>query len=195
MWPLVEQSLAQLLSRKVFPSLRGVPAYDKLLGKNGQPDPALCAAAAKAILNSTDLKSGIRELGSREAPAVREWTQPLCRAVSPRNNPNGYWWFDEELVQRWGRKYPPGTANRKEEILASIRPMLAVSFDWNDFTDLRIMRPNGSVPVITGQGLHKPIYSPSDARHAEASNVVFIGGYTQVFVPFVNARLTSDYSF
>ncbi len=92
--------------------------------------------------------------------------------MSLKNHPNGYWWF--------------ATPNRKQKILPSIRPMLAVCFDWNDFTDLRILRPSGSIPVITGQGLHKPIHSPSDPRNAATSNVLFIGGYTQVFVPFVN---------
>ena len=68
MWPLIEQELAKLLSGKAFPSLRGVVTYDKLLKPNGQPDPMACKAAAQSIVNSTDLKSGIRELGSRETP-------------------------------------------------------------------------------------------------------------------------------
>jgi hypothetical protein len=195
MWPQIEQELARLLSGKAFPSLRGVANYDKLLKPNGQPDPVACRTAAQSIVNSTDLKSGIRELGSRETPKVQEWTKPICRAVSPKNNPNGAWWFDEELVQRWSRQYPPGTPNRKQLILDSIRPMLAVCFDWNDFTDLRLLRPSGAIPVITGQGAHKPIYSPTDARHANTSNVFFIGGFTQVFVPFVNPLQTQPYTF
>ncbi len=82
--------------------------------------------------------------------------------MSPKNNPNGYCWF--------------ATPNRKQKILPSIRPMLAVCFDSNNFTDLRILRPSGSIPVITGQGLHKPIHSPLDPRHPATSNVLFIGG-------------------
>jgi hypothetical protein len=194
MWTDVERELTQLLSGRVFPALRGIPAYEKLL-KSGQPDPAACKAAAHAIVNSTDLKSGIREFGSRERPKVRVWSQPICRAVSPKNNPNGYWWFDEELVERWGRKFPPGTPNRKDQILESIRPMLAVCLDWNDFTDLRRMRLITPIPVVTGQGTHKGIYSPADKRHADQPNVVFIGGFTQVFVSFVNPVLTSVYNF
>jgi hypothetical protein len=195
MWPQVEQELMTLLSSKTFAGLRGIPAYDKLLKPNGQPDPVACKAAAGSIVNSTDLKSGIREFGSRGMPKVQEWVKPICRAVSPRNNPNGCWWFDEELVQRWGQRYPPGTPKRKQEILESIRPMLAVCFDWNDFTDLRLMRLVTPIPVITGQGAHKPIYSPSDKRNAPNANVFFIGGFTQVFVPFVNSALTSVYNF
>lgn len=195
MWLQLEQDLAQLLCARVFQELRGIPAYDALLKPNGQPDPLRCRAAARSIVNSTDLTSGIREFGSREMPMVREWVKPICRAISSKNNPNGCWWFDEELVQRWARKYPPGTLNRKGEILDSIRPMLAVCLDWNDFTDLRVMRPTISLPVITGQGMHKPIYSPSDPNHLASSNVFFIGGFTQVFVPFVNPALTSSYNF
>jgi hypothetical protein len=202
MWLQVEQDLTRLLSAKPFPALRGVrglhgvPDYDTLLKPNGQPDPAVCKAAAHAILNSTDLKNGIREFGRRELPKVQEWVKrPICRAVSAKNNPNGAWWFDEELVQRWARQYPPGTANRKQKILDSIRPMLAVCFDWNDFTDLRVMRPTTAIPVITGQGAHKPVHSPSAPAHATTSNVFFIGGFTQVFVPYVNPGLTALYSF
>ena len=193
MWVKVEEELGQLLSSKLFPALRGVPAYEKLLNSAGQPDPSACKAAAHDIVNSTDLKSGIREFGSREAPKVREWIKPICRAVSPRNNPNGAWWFDEELVRRWSQKYPPNTPNRRQQILESMRPMLAVCFDWNDFTELRQMRPSTPIPVITGQGAHKPIFSAGSAQHAANSNVLFIGGFTQVFVPFVSPGLTSTY--
>ena len=195
MWVQVEQELSQLLSSKVFPVLRGVPAYDKLLTPTGQPDPSACQAAAHEIVNSTDLRSGIREFGSREMPRVREWVKPICRAVSAKNNPNGAWWFDEELVRRWSQKYTPATPNRKQQILESMRPMLAVCFDWNDFTDLRLMRVNAGIPVITGQGAYKPIFSPSAPQHTANANVLFIGGFTQVFVPFVNPALTSMYQF
>lgn len=195
MWTQVEQDLARLLSKKVFPGLRGVAAYDKLLRPNGQPDAAACQAAAHALVYSTDLKDGIKEFGRRELPKVQEWSDPICRAVSIKNNPNGLWWFDEELVQRWSRNYPPGTPNRKQQILESIRPMLAVCNDWNDFTDLRVLRPRPSIPIITGQGQYKPIYSAKDPRHAASSNVFFIGGYTQCFVPFVNPADTAPYTF
>jgi len=193
MWVTVEQELGQLLSSKVFPALRGIPAYDKLITINGQPDPEACKIAAREIVNLQELKSGIREFGSRETPKVREWIKPICRAVSVQNNPNGHWWFDEELVRRWSQKYPQATPNRKQQILESMRPMLAVCFDWNGFTDLRLMRASGPIPVITGQGAHQPIFSQRDPRHANNANVLFIGGFTQVFVPFVNPASTSLY--
>jgi hypothetical protein len=139
MWTQVEHDLSQLLAGKVFPRLRGLLAYEKLLKPNGQTDPLACRAAAHEIINSTDLKSGIREFGGREAPKAQEWSKPICRAISPKNNPYGFWWFDEALVERWAHKYPVGTAGRKENILDSIRPMLAVCFDFNDFTDLLVM--------------------------------------------------------
>ncbi len=193
MWAVLEQELTRLLSSKVYPALRGLPAYERLLGPKGQPNPSACQNASREILNSTDLKSGIRELGSRETPKAREWVKPICRAISGRNNPNGAWWFDEELVRRWSQKYPPAIPDRKIKILESMRPMLAVCFDWNDFTDLRLMRLSSAIPVITGQGAHKPIYSPAAPEHAENANVVFIGGFTQVFVPFVNPAQTLPY--
>ena len=193
MWVKVEEELGQLLSSKTFPALRGIPAYDKLINSMGEPDAAACKIAAREIVNSGDLKSGIREFGSREMPTVREWVKPICRAISPRNNPNGAWWFDEELVRRWSQKYPQATPNRKQQILEAMRPILAVCLDWNDFTDLRLMRPASPIPVITGQGAHKPIFSPASAQHAANANVLFIGGFTQVFVPFVNPASISLY--
>ncbi len=75
MWTQVEHDLLQLLSSRVFPGLRGIPAYEKLLKPNGQPDPLACKTAAHALIHSSDLKSGIREFGSREAPKAREWSQ------------------------------------------------------------------------------------------------------------------------
>lgn len=193
MWPQIEQDLAQLLSKKVFPGLRGVAEYEKLLRPNGQPDARACQAAAHAIVNSTDLTDGIKEFGRRQTAKVQEWSKPIYRAVSPKNKKNGFWWFDEELVQRWSRRYPPGAPNRKQQILESIRPMLAVCKDWNDFTELLVLSPKPSIPIITGQGQYKPIYSPKDPLHAEYSNVLYIGGYTQCFVPFLNANDTSPY--
>jgi hypothetical protein len=174
-WPQLERDLAELLTRKVFPGLRGVPGYEKLLASDGRPDAAACQTAAHAIVNSTDLKDGIKEFGGREVPKVQDWSKPLLRAVSPKNNPNGFWWFEEELVKRWSRKYPPGMPNRKGHILESIRPMLAVCRDWNDFTDLRVFWPRTSVPIITGQGQYKPIFSTMDARHAAFPNVLYMG--------------------
>ena len=193
MWTEVERELTQLLCSKVFTGLIGVSAYKRLLKPNGQPDPSLCKSTAHELIQSTDLKNGIREFGSREKPKAREWTKPICRAISPKNNPNGSWWFDEELVQRWALRYPTGTPNRKQQILDSIRPMLAVCLDWNDFTDLRVLRPTFSIPVITGQGAHKPIvHSPDDPRYKV--NVFLIGGFTQVFVPFVNPSDNLQYN-
>lgn len=187
MWSHIERDLAHLLSKKVFAGLRGLSGYESLLKSDGRPDAAACEAAAHSIVNSTDLKDGINEFGQREIPKVQEWTKSIFRAVSSRNNPNGFWWFDDELVQRWSRIYPPGVPNRKEHILKSIRPMLAVCKDWNDFTDLRVLQPRPSFPVITGQGQYKPIYSTRDPRHPSFSNVLYIGGYTQYFVPFVKS--------
>jgi hypothetical protein len=63
--------------------------------------------------------------------------------------------------------------------------MLAVCLDWNGCTDLRVLRSPFPIPVITGQGAHQHIvHSPADPRYK--SNVFLIGGFTQVFVPFVN---------
>ena len=82
MWPQIEQDLARLLSSKLFPALRGVAAYDALLNKaTGLPDAAACKAAANRIVNSTDLKTGIR--GVRQ-PRTGESTR-VVQAGLPRS--------------------------------------------------------------------------------------------------------------
>ena len=40
---------------------------------------------------------------------------------------------------------------RKDKIMEALRPMLAVCYDWNDFTKLVVMRPGTpGIPVLTG---------------------------------------------
>lgn len=191
MWDQIERQLAHLLSNKIFPGLLPVPDYRALLRPNGQPDPNLCAAKSKVIVATA--RDGIREFGSGGPPKVEEWKEPICRAVSPRNRPDGQWWFEESLVQRWSRRYPPATPGRKQKILDSLRPMLAVCHDWNDFTDLVVIRPTSPIPAIVGQGSHKGIYSSADPRHHAYPNVFFIGGFRQVFLPFVNPGIIKKY--
>lgn len=197
MWSQVEQELTKLLSTKPFPALMGVPAYAKLF-QNGKLDAKACKEQADFIVNKTDLKSGIREFGSREPLKVQEWSKPIWRAIDPKRRTDGYWWFDDELVQRWSGVYPPGTPDRQAKIMKALRPMLAVCTDWNDFTILRTMRISSPIPVITGQGAHKGLFS-SDSKdpeaqelHEKTKNVFLIGGYKQFFVPFVNGSWTSE---
>ena len=71
--------------------------------------------------------------------------------------------------------------------------MLAVSKDWNEMTELRMMRLPGPIPVITGMGQHKQIYSPEDSKQRGDPKVVFIGGFTQCFVPLVNSVFITPY--
>lgn len=201
MWPSVEEKFATLLSSKIYPALRGVAAYDGLLTA-GKPDAAKCKAFANQVMTKTDLQSGIREKGITGVPQVEEWSKPLFRAITPgKNNPNGAWWFDTELLDRWLRNIPAGTPDRKQKVMESIRPMLAVSFNWNDFTELQVMNPPSPIPVITGQGTHKPIFSPdprdkaAQQKYEENKNVFFIGGYKQVFVPIVNPATTKLHVF
>jgi hypothetical protein len=78
--------------------------------------------------------------------------------------------------------------------------MLAVCYDWNDFTQLWKMAPApGGIPAITGQGRPQPLTSLDPAAHytaqerAELTKVLFIGGYQQVFLPFVPRGLVAQY--
>jgi hypothetical protein len=74
-------------------------------------------------------------------------------------------------------KHPAAPRSWQELVsLANSLSKVITSFciDWNDFTDLRVMRPKTAIAVITGQGAHKPDYSPADPRYK--SNVFLIGG-------------------
>lgn len=190
-----------MLSSKIYPALRGTPKYDDLLTA-GKPDAAKCKAFAHSVMTSTDLQSGIKENGHTGVPQAEEWHKTLFRAITPgKNNPNGAWWFDKELLDRWMRNIPAGTPDRKKKVMESIRPMLAVSFNWNDFTELQVMNVSSPIPVVTGQGVHKPIWSPDPSNPAaqqqyeDNKNVFFIGGYKQVFVPIVNPATTKLHVF
>lgn len=188
MWSKVKRDLADLLSRKVYPALRGVPNYEKLVVA-GVPNKAACIAAADEIVKAVQGSGGVKDFGSRQTAAAKEWSEDLFRAASPRNNPYGLWWFDPELIHRWEKVYPATLPRleRREKIYESLRPMLAVCYDWNDFTQLWVMRlPAGGIPVITGQGKSQPIFSPAAGqKHLDYKNVAFIGGYQQIYAPFV----------
>jgi len=188
MWSKVEKDLAALVESKVYPVLRGIPEYEALLAA-GAPDPVRCRNAATRIVKEVQDSRGVKEFGSRQTAAAQDQQEELFRAVSPRNNPYGAWWFDAKLVRRWEQIYPASMPRlqRREKIFDSLRPMLAVCYDWNDFTQLWVMRLGGAtIPVITGQGASQTIYSPkAGQQHQDYQNVAFIGGYPQVYVPFV----------
>jgi hypothetical protein len=188
MWAKVEKDLAALLGSNTYSVLRGIPEYEKLLVA-GVSDPVRCQNAAAQIVHKVQTSGGVREFGSRQTPSAENWKKELFRAVSLRNNPYGAWWFDGELVRRWETVYPVSMPRqqRRESIFESLRPMLAVCYDWNDFTQLWVMRLGGGIiPVVTGQGSAQPIFSPKAGLiHEQNKNVVFIGGYQQVYVPFV----------
>ncbi|HXC97008.1 MAG TPA: hypothetical protein VNU92_15005 [Edaphobacter sp.] len=196
MWPKAESDLAALLTSKVFPLLRGLPEYEALLA-GGKPDPVKCQVAAKQIVKTVQTSGGVHGFGSRQVVAATEWTDDLYRAASPRNNPCGAWWFDAELIRRWEQVYPASLPRleRREKIFNALRPMLAVCYDWNDFTQLWVMKPGGlGLPVLTGQGTSQPIFSKSAGQnHLDNRNVLFIGGYQQVYVPFVQKARVVQY--
>jgi hypothetical protein len=192
MWPVVEKDLASLLASKTYPVLTGNKKSEELL-VGGVPDPARCQAAAAKIVQDVQKSGGVKEFGSKQAAKAEIWKDQLFRGVSPRNNPKGKWWFDGELVKRWEQIYTASMPRleRREKIFESLRPMLAVCYDWNDFTQLWVMRlDGGTIPVITGQGASQPLYSPQEKqKHQQYHNVAFIGGYQQVYVPFVPDRV------
>lgn len=196
-----EKVLAQLLSQQVYPALlkapaasgsgATIPAYDSLIA-DGQPVPERCAAAARAITSALASSGGVREAGA----AAKLWHTPLCRVLgaSGSNSMLGRWWFDAALVRRWEQVHsdaPPG--KRRDLVLSSLRPMLAVSRDWNDMLRIEMMTPPApGFPVIVAPGRHQPTWSDRHAKHDP--NVVFIGGFQQVYVPYVPPGLIRPYS-
>lgn len=196
MWQKIGDDLGALLGRKAYPALRGIPKYDALM-RGTSPDPTACHDAGRKIANDVMTSNGIRDFGRRQDAKAEVWTGKLFRACSARNNPYGNWWFGAELVERWERRYPATMprAERRARIFDSLRPMLAVCLDWNDFTELWLMAAApGGIPVITGQGRHQPLISPhAKTGYDPQERVVFIGGYSQVYVPFVPRGLVAQY--
>lgn len=200
MYPQAEKELARLLTSQTYPALIGQPDYQALL-KNGKPDPMLCQKKAAEVVQRLRSSGGVHEFGSKQAVEAKVWKAVLFRGVDKaRQNGAGPWWVDEEIVKRWERNYagePP--AQRRAQVLKAMRAMLAVCYDWSNVDELWMMRaPNGGIPVLTGQGTHQPV------NHAEAQQltaagrsnevkVFFIGGYQQVYVPFVPKSLIAPY--
>jgi hypothetical protein len=201
MWNKVASDLAALLERSAFPALTEVAEYTSLRAA-AATKPGAWVQAADAIVASSNLRNGIKDFGSRQDAKATAWNGTLFRAASKRNNPYGAWWFDAALVERWEKVYPATLPRqvRRQKIFEALRPMLAVCYDWNDFTELWKMAPApGGIPAITGQGRAQPLtsldpkvnYTPQE--RAELSKVVFIGGYQQVFLPFVPKGLVAQY--
>jgi len=198
MFTQAAQDLATLLSRQVYPALENAPGDERMrtppynsLISDGKPVAERCVAAAQAIASSLAASGGVREAGA----VAKLWHTPLCRVLGPAgsNSMLGRWWFDASLVQRWEQAHadaPPG--KRRDLVLESLRPMLAVSRDWNDMLRIEMMTPPApGFPVIAAQGTHQPTWSSKHSKHDP--KVVFIGGFEQVYVPFVPAELIRPY--
>lgn len=190
MFMQVEEDLRSLLSRQTYPALLRIPEYAAILVRS-TPDHTRCIAAAKAIVGELASSGGVREAGA----VARLYQLPLCRVLGPSgtNRMTGRWWFDSSLVRRWEQIYadePPG--KRRDLVLASLRPMLAVSHDWNDMLRIEMMTPPApGFPAIVAQGRHQPTWSPRHNKHDP--RVVFIGGFQQIYVPFVPPELIRPY--
>jgi hypothetical protein len=196
MYPQAQRELSRLLSSKLYPSLVTLPEYQKLLVKM-MPNAQRCDAKAAEVAQNLRSSGGVHEFGTRQAVEAKLWTGEIFRAVGPHSNPYGAWWFDGELVRRWERNYAGLPRDEKRrKVLQSLRPMLAVCYDWNDFTDLWVMRPGPEgIPLLTGQGTAQPVFSKSSPQYDQKEKVVFIGGFQQMYVPFVPRGLSTLYTF
>jgi hypothetical protein len=200
MFTAAEKDLTMLLSQQVYPALLEAPAvggpgttiptYQSLV-TNGKPAPERCAAAARAIVSALAAAGGVREAGA----TAKLWHTPLCRVLGAAgsNSMLGRWWFDASLVRRWEQVHsdaPPG--KRRDLVLASLRPMLAISHNWNDMLRIEMMTPPApGFPVIAAPGMHQSTWSEKHAKHDP--KVVFIGGFQQVYVPYVPPGLIRPY--
>ena len=182
MYAIAEQDLKALLMARTYSSLASVPAYQKLF-VGGKPDAQLCAQAARTTVSQLASSGGVYEFGTRQPVQAQVWTGELCRAIGPGSRVDGPWWFDCEMPSK-----------RRDKVIKALRPMLAVCRDWNDFLSLVTFRPGADgIPVLTGQGRSQPTYSSRSPKYDAKETVVFIGGFQQVFVPFVPSNFIVPY--
>ncbi len=206
MYETAEKDLARLMSYEVYPQLNGSRfTYDRGLGTikydelldGSKPNETRCKQTAAVVVNELANSGGVREFGSRQPVRAELWSKQLCRGLGPvgKGREDGPWWFEAELVRRWERVYAselPG--KRRDKVMEAIRPMLAVCRDWNDMLRLATMTPGGKgIPVLTGQGRHQPIESSKSTKYDPQEKVVFIGGFQQVYVPFVPVKLVKNF--
>jgi hypothetical protein len=196
MYSQAEATLAELLFKEPFPALADHLDYMALMVK-GKPDEKRCLVKAKKIVQNLRSSGGIREFGSKQAVQATVWRDVLYRGVDKqRRNSDGPWWVDEELVKRWEHNYKGVTSQeRRAQVLKAMRAMLAVCYDWSAVDELWKMRaPIGGLPVLIGQGTYQPVNfgeanALSAAGQRDEVKVFFIGGYRQVYVPFVPKSL------
>lgn len=121
----------------------------------------------------------------------------LVRAAGADNNPYGTWWFDEAallgLQERFGR-VPMGSAQRREATLGHLRAGLAVSIDWNTFSELWLMQiPHGeALPALAGPTREQPVFSPQHPLHNRA--YLLRGGAHQYWIPVKNPFWVTRYA-
>jgi hypothetical protein len=209
---IAEKDLADLLRRQVYPQLMDSKFSYWVGGKKNEieykslvklntPDRALCTDAAGVIVKELAKSGGVKEVGSLQSVEAGLWNKQLCRGLGAveRGGISGPWWFEAELVKRWERVYAaemPG--KRRDKVMEAVRPMLAIRKDWNDLLRLVTMTPGGAgIPVLTAQGTHQPLVSgrkdETPEEQKERLKVVFIGGFQQVYVPFVPVQLVGNY--
>ena len=207
MYAIAEKNLAELLTRQVYPQLidskftywnngQRVITYKSLL-VGGKPDNTQCKQAAAVVMKELTKSGGVKEFGSRQPVRTELWSKQLYRGLGAvgLGRVDGPWWFEAELVKRWERVYAaelPG--KRRDKVMEAIRPMLAICNDWNDMLRVVSITPGGvGIPVLTGQGTHQPIESVKSKKYDPQEKVVFIGGFQQVYVPFVPVQLVGNY--
>ncbi len=197
MYAQAEKELAGLLAKQVYPQLTSVPGYQALLVA-GKPDAGKCAAAAANAVKRLSDSGGVREFGSRQKVEAKLWSGQLCRGLGAvgSGRVDGPWWFEAELVKRWERVYAGEMpAKRRDKVMEALRPMLAVCHDWNDMLRLVTMTVQApGIPVLTGQGTPQPLFSKNSPNYDVKEKVVFIGGFQQVYVPFVPVQLVGNYA-
>jgi len=206
-YAIAEKNLAELLSQQVYPQLmdskftysdngQQTIAYRSLLSGN-KPDDARCKQAAAIVMKELAKSGGVKEFGSRQPIRAELWSKQLYRGLGAvgQGRVDGPWWFEADLVKRWERVYAAELpAKRRGKVMEAIRPMLAICNDWNDLLRLVTLTPGGGgIPVLTGQGTHQPIESVKSKKYDPQEKVVFIGGFQQIYVPFVPVQLVGNY--
>ena len=178
-------------------------AYSSLLvsGSTTKMDEGRCGQAAATIIGELSRQDAIQDFGTRQAATVELWSRQLCRALGPVGSGylDGPWWFDAQLVRRWQAVYATDSASKRHDrVMQALRPMLAICKEWNDMLRLVTVTPGGAgIPAISGRGKAKP---PSNAEHEKwkvadpntrGAEVLMIGGFQQVYVPFVPSPINS----
>jgi len=167
---------------------------------------ALAMPHNRVLLNGQSPEQKARQLAQEVTgafvgtPEAVEFVGPkrFLRAAGPQNSVfGGSWWFEEKVLidlENAASRVPLSARPRSNLIQRGLREKLAVSVDWNPFSEMWILElPAGErVTGLAGRTAFQPIFSVKHPLHD--SKQILSGGGIQIYFLVKNPLWIRRYS-